>query len=93
MRIPYGYILSAGQLTINEKAADTVHKIFNYYLAVQVLEKLQICFSIAESPLQLEIPNGQGPLLINSFPTQSISHWLDLSFTQMFSLRRSAGAI
>jgi len=33
MRIPYGYILNGNQLTINEKAADIVSKIFNYYLA------------------------------------------------------------
>lgn len=40
MRIPRGYILSAGQLTINEKAADTVRKIFNYYLAGASLGKI-----------------------------------------------------
>lgn len=40
MRIPYGYILNAGQLTINEKAADTVCKIFNYYLAGASLGKI-----------------------------------------------------
>ena len=40
MRIPYGYILKAGQLTIDEKAADTVRKIFSYYLAGASLGKI-----------------------------------------------------
>lgn len=40
MRIPYGYILKGDQLTINEKAADTVSKIFNYYLAGASLGKV-----------------------------------------------------
>lgn len=52
MRIPYGYILSAGQLTINEKAADTVRKIFNYYLAGASLGKIadMLFFSGVPSP-------------------------------------------
>lgn len=40
MRIPYGYILNGNQLTINEKAADIVSKIFNYYLAGASLGKV-----------------------------------------------------
>lgn len=40
MRIPYGYVLSADQLIIDEKAADTVRKIFSYYLAGASLGKV-----------------------------------------------------
>ena len=40
MRILYGYIFKADQLTINEKAADTVCKIFSYYLAGASLGKI-----------------------------------------------------
>lgn len=93
MRIPYGYILKGDQLTINKKQRIPCTKYSAITSQVQALEKLRIGFSLVGSPPQQEIPNGQGPPSTNFYPTQNMSLWLDLSFIQMFSLKRSAGAI
>lgn len=87
MKLPYGYVLIDGEITVQEEKADVVRSIFGAYLAGASLGK------IVDLLAQREIvsPTGKAKwtraavdkLLAN----KSISPWLGLRYTWTLSLR------
>ena len=82
MKLPYGYVLIDGEITVQEEKADVVRSIFGAYLAGASLGK------IVDLLAQREIVSPTGKALWISFwQTKSISPWLGLRYTWTLSLR------
>lgn len=94
MRIPYGFNLtSLGALEIKENEAETVHMIFDYYLARASLGK------VVDMLFKKHIPSPTGKAkwacaaVDHLLPTLNILLLLALSLSQMCSLKHLPSAM
>ena len=85
MKLPYGYVLIDGEITVQEEKADVVRSIFGAYLAGASLGK--IVDLLAQREIVSPTGSGQERLWISFWQTKSISPWLGLRYTWTLSLR------